>query len=191
MPYDLNFNNDSGPQRPEFEVIPPGTIVDLQVGIKRDKTGEVLTEAVTDKGKSIGVDFVFTITNGEFVKRKIWTRSTLGGDGAGHVEAARISRDFIRALLESAHGIRPDDTSEAAIAARTLKDWDEIEGITFVARVGVLPPRGSYKAKNTIDTVITPDQSDWHQPAQTKASGAASATTKSDTAIARPRWAAK
>ena len=86
----------------------------------------------------------------------------------GHAQAAEISRGVLRAILESARGIKPDDLSDQARARRTadLKDFDNI---IFVARIGIEKgkPRNdgsgeSYPDKNVIAVIITPDKKDWH-----------------------------
>ena len=60
----------------------------------------------------------------------------LEGTTAGHAQAAEISRGVLRGILESARGIKPDDSATEARARRTadLKDFDNI---IFVARIGV------------------------------------------------------
>jgi hypothetical protein len=77
-----------------------------------------------------------------------------------------FSRNTLRAILESARGIKPDDTSEAAQAARKTSGWADFDGLRFVAQLGVRPPKDGYAAKNTIMKVITPERQVWRKPEQ-------------------------
>ena len=67
----------------------------------------------------------------------------------------------LRAILESARGIKPTDVSEAAKKAR-VAEYADFDGIRFMAKIGVEPARGDYKAKNILGEVITPDRKEWH-----------------------------
>ena len=59
-----------------------------------------------------------------------------------------------------------------------------------MAKIGVEPARGEYKAKNILAEVITPDRKEWH-PIEQEAKPAATATasTGNVTPIAKPAWA--
>ena len=85
----------------------------------------------------------------------------LSGTTDGHAQAAEITRTKLRAILESARGIKPADVSEAAVKARRA-EFDEFDGIRFIAKIAVEPARGDYKAKNILGDVITPDRKEWH-----------------------------
>ena len=91
-------------------------------------------------------------------------------------------------------GIRPDDKSEAAQNARKVSGWQDLDGLRFVARLGVRPPQGNYPARNTILEVITPDQQTWKQPEQISAKPANSGgstpapSTPPAGSITRPDW---
>jgi hypothetical protein len=189
-----NFDfNTAGEQR-SFDVIPDGTIVTLQMKIKPGGAGDGGWLKTAADGASEGLDCEFVVIDGEFAKRKVYNRFTLSGTRENHATASEISRRTLRAILESARGIKPDDKSEAAAAARKISGWQEMDGLRFVARLGVAPPRDGYKAKNTIDQVITADAKEWKQVEQA-AKPAVMATPQSAPAtppagaIARPMWA--
>jgi hypothetical protein len=192
----LDFNT-AGEQR-SFDVIPAGTICTLQITIHPGGVGDDGWLNRARDGASEHLDCEFTVVDGPFAKRRLWQKLTLHGTTPGHAEAGEISRNTLRAILESARGIKPDDTSEAAQAARKVSSLRDFDGIRFVARLGVRPPQDSYPAKNTISEVITPERQAWkklEQVATTKAtnSGTPAATATSSTppanAIARPQWA--
>src|SRR6516164_2422663 len=111
---DTNFNfNDAGEQR-SFEVIPAGTICNLQLTIRRGGCGDDGWLKRSADGNSEGLDCEFTVTEGQYARRKLWQLFTLRGTTPGHAEAGEISRNTLRAILESARGIKPNDTSEVA-----------------------------------------------------------------------------
>jgi hypothetical protein len=189
---DFDFNT-AGEQR-TFDVIPDRTVCTLQMTVRPGGAGDGGWLTRASDGASEGLDCEFAVVDGQYAKRKLWTRFTLSGTTPGHDDAGKISRNTLRAILESARGIRPDDKSEAAQAARKLSGWQDFDGIRFIARLGVIPPKGGYKAKNTIDEVITPERQDWAKPAQidvAKANRGAqtAAATPPANAISRPQWA--
>jgi hypothetical protein len=192
----FDFNNDN--EQRSFDVIPPNTIVVLQMTIRPGGAGDDgwLKRTTTDKGDSEYLDCEFTVVSPEqYAKKKLWQPYTIRGTTDGHAEAGRISRETLKAILESACGIKPDDKSEAAQNGRKVSSWADFDQLRFVARLGVRPPRDGYAAKNTILQVITPNLQDWqkHKPEQIsiKASNPAApaaATTTPPGAIGRPLW---
>jgi hypothetical protein len=196
---ETNFDfNTAGGQR---DVIPANTICTLQLTIRRGGAGDGGWLRKSSDGASEGLDCEFTVVDGDYAKRKLWQLFTLRGTTEGHAEAGEISNSTLRAILESARGIRTHDQSEAAQNARRVSGWQDFDGLRFVACLGVRPPRDGYDAKNTILRVITPERQAWKQPEQIDRSlladnpgnsgAAAPATTTAPpaNAIARPQWA--
>jgi hypothetical protein len=195
----MDFNG-AGPQR-DMDVIPANTICVLQMNIRPGGAGDGGWLRNASDGASMGLDCEFVVADPEqFAKRKLWQWFTIEGTTPGHAEAGEISRNALRAILESARGVRPNDTSEAAQKARQVAGWADFNGIRFVAQLGVRPPKDGYGAKNTILKVITPERQVWRKPEQVPlANGGAAAATPSATAkaaappppanaIARPQW---
>jgi hypothetical protein len=187
--------NTAGEQR-SFEVIPANTVVTLQLTIRPGGAGDDGWLKRSADGNSEGLDCEFIVTEGQYAKRKLWQLYTMRGTTQGHAEAGEISRNTLRAILESACGIRPDDKSEAAQNARKTTGWADFDQLRFVALLGVRPPRDGYQAKNTILEVITPDRQQWRKPEQVSAKTASAApaaapTTPPAGAITRPQWAGK
>jgi hypothetical protein len=184
--------NDAGEQK-SFDVIPANTICTLQMTVRRGGAGDDGWLKTSANGQSEGLDCEFVVVSGEYAKRKLWQLYTLHGTTSGHAEAGEISRNTLRAILESARGIKPGDTSEAAQAARKVTSWADFDQIRFVARLGVRPAQDNYAAKNTILEVITPDRQSWQKPeqisAKSNAAPAPAPTTPPVNAIARPQWA--
>ena len=95
--------------------------------------------------------------------------------------------------MESARGIRPDDKSDTAQQARRVASYGDFDGIRFIARIGVEPPQNGYKAKNTLDQIITPDRTDWYAVEQIAKAGSTSTAPTAGKAepakIVKPSWA--
>lgn len=193
-----NFDfNEAGEQR-SFDVIPANTVCTLQMTIRPGGVGDGGWLKRSADGGSEGLDCEFVVTDGQYAKRKLWQLFTLKGTTQGHAEAGEISRNTFRAILESARGIRPDDKSEAAQAARKVSCWQDFDSLRFIARLGVRPPRDSYPARNTIFEIVTPERQIWKKPEQIErdllgrpASPGATApsSTPPANAISRPQWA--
>jgi hypothetical protein len=95
----------------------------------------------------------------------------------------------LRAILESARGIKPTDVSEVAKKAR-VAEYTEFDGSRFIAKIGVEPARGEYKAKNILGEVITPDRKEWHPISRQEAKPAKATAAAGNVApIAKPAWA--
>ena len=117
--------------------------------------------------RSEGLDCEFVVVDGQYAKRKLWQLFTLQGTTPGtRRRPARSRATPSGRSLECARGIRPDDKSEAAQAARKVSGWQDFDQLRFIARLGVRPPRDGYAAKNTIVEVITPDRQAWKKPEQ-------------------------
>ena len=192
MSNSFDFNNDG--EQKSFDVIPANEIVTLQLTVRPGASGEGGWLTKSSDGGSEGLDCEFTVVDGKYAKKKLWQRLTLQGTTEGHATAGGISRSLLKAVLESARGIAPDDKSEAAQKARKVESWGDFNNLRFVARIGVKPAKDGYAAKNTIMEVVTPDRKTWKKPEQVApgavapSAGAASAAPPKN-AIARPQWA--
>jgi hypothetical protein len=184
MTDDFDFNN--APTQRSFEVIPDGTIATLHVTVRPGGAGEGRWLTPSKANDSVGLDLEFTVVGGKYAKRKFWTRLTVAGDTPGHAEAASISRRLLRAMLESARNIRPDDNSAAAMRARRVDGYGDFNNIRFVGRIGVQPPQNGYPAKNVLQEVITPDRADWRPVEQVVTPPSAATTPPAAPAMAAP-----
>jgi hypothetical protein len=192
----MDFNN-ANPQR-VFDVIPAGTIAELHITVRPGNAGENGLLRRSKDGNSEALDCEFTVIKGPYANRKVWALFTLVGTTPNHATAAEISRSRLRAILESARGIRPDDMSDAAKQARQVGSYAEFDGLRFMGRIGVEPARDNYRARNTLLAAVTPDHQDWHRfeqvvkndvqaPAKTSAKPAT--PDQGATKIAKPAWA--
>src|SRR4029077_19663300 len=108
----LDFNN-AEPQR-EMGLIDDGTVAVVQINVRPGHAGEGGWLKRSKAGESEALDCEFTVVDGPYAKRKFWTLLTLGGISEGQKKAGDISGSRIRAILESARGIKPDDQSDTA-----------------------------------------------------------------------------
>jgi hypothetical protein len=182
--------NEASEQR-EFDLIPNDTIATLAIRVGGGGAGPDGTLRRSKDGRSEGLDLEFVVVDGKFAKRKLWALLTLQGETEGHAEAGRIASSLLRAILESARGVRPDDQSEAAKQQRRLASYLELDGMRFVGRIGVEPAKGGYAAKNKLASVITPDLQAWQRPDQSAAPAPAAKPaqpTSGGSVIPRPQW---
>lgn len=190
MAYD--FNNAE--QQREGGLIPEGTIAVVHMTVRPGNSGEGGWLKRSKNGDSAALDCEFTIVDGQHAKRKFWSLFTVEGTTEGHAKAGEISASRLRGILESARGVRPDDESDAAKAARCINHYGDFDGIRFVAKIGVEKGKDGYKDKNTLDAAVTPDRKAWvkvEQVAkpQTMAAPSIAAAAASAPAAGKPAWA--
>lgn len=193
MAYD--FNN-AETQR-ENSLIPENTICTVHLTVRPGNSGEGGWLKRSKTGDSQALDCEFTVVDGQFAKRKFWSLFTVEGTTEGHAKAGEISASRLRGILESAKGVRPDDESEPAKNARRLNSWGDLDGLRFVAKVGIEKGKGDYKDKNTLLAAVTPDRKDYVKPEQVAKQStfapvgqSAPAASNSAAPTGKPSWAA-
>ena len=192
----------SDPPPSKFEPkIPEGTKTTVVIHVKQGGVGE---DQMLTRSKDGGCEMLvaeLTIVDGAYKGRKIFERWILAGTTDGHAKSADINRGTLKAILDSALGLKPDDISPQARAARTvsLKDF---EGKTFLGKIGVEKGKpkndGSgenWPDRNILAAVITPDKKEWRASEQPppfnggNSGGAATPSSSSALPIERPGWA--
>jgi hypothetical protein len=182
--------NTAGEQR-SFDIIPDGTIAVVEMSIRPGNAGEGGLFKRTKNGDAEGIDAELIVVEGEYAKRRFWDFMVTSGKTGGHAQAGDITVRRLRAILESARGIKPTDVSETAKKAR-MAEYADFDGIRFMCKLGVEPARGDYKAKNIVGEIITPDRKEWHQITQEPKAKAASnggAAGQAPVQITKPSWA--
>lgn len=165
MSYDFN-----GAERQSngFDPIPAGTVVPLTMNIRPGGAGEGGWFKQSGSSDALMLDCEFTVTEGRYARRKIWQYLVVSGgklNERGESTAGNITRSMLRAILESARNIMPDDAGERAQNARRVNGWQDFCGMTFLAKLGVEKDRtGQYPDRNRIQTVVTPDMKDYGSP---------------------------
>ena len=145
--FDLNHAETGGGGG---DLIPDGTVARAILTIRPGGSGEGGWLKTSSTG-GLMLDTEWTITDGKFAKRKVWSYMSLSE------KAAPITMRSLRAAIEGHHGIKPDDMSEAAQAKRRVAIAD-LNGIEACILIGVEPPQNGYDAKNKIKAVIAPGE---------------------------------
>ncbi len=157
-----DFNNADNQNA--LGLIPKGTLVRVRMTLRpggfddvtQGWTGGYATQS--DKTGSVYLDAEFVVVEGEYARRKLW--SLIGLHSPKGPEWANMGRTFIKAILNSARGVRPDDNSPAAQNARRIAGFADLDGIEFLAKVDwEKDQHGEDKA--VIKTAITPDHKDY------------------------------
>ncbi len=149
--------NDAGQQQ-VGELIPAGTIAKVVVTVRPGSAGQGgwLTRSNTSDVEYLNCEF--TVLEGPFARRKFWQNMTVSGgklDERGQSKAWGITKASLRAMLDSAFGLDPDDESPAAKQKRITQDWGAFNGLQFVAKIGIEKGKDGYADKNRLQFVLT------------------------------------
>ena len=139
MASDMDFNG-ADTQDAAFDLIPANTPVKACLTIRPGGAGPEgwLTQSKTSPALYLNTEAV--VMEGPFVRRRIYTRIGFRGKaagGPGDDTYGNRGRAMIRGILESARGVRPDDQSNAARAARMIRSLGGLSGLEFVCRIGI------------------------------------------------------
>lgn len=187
----IDFNN-APKQRDEFELIPDGTIVPVQMTIRPGHAGDGGWLKRSNSGECLMIDAEFVVTEGDFAKRKFWSTMVVDGTTDGQKKAVEISVARVRAILESSRGINPADESASALEKRRISSYGDLDGLRFWAVVGIEKGKDGYKDKNGLKAVVTPDRREWRaleQMGGNAMSAGAMMASKPANGAARPSWA--
>ncbi len=152
-----DFNSAAVQQ--DYDVIPKGTLAKVRLTIKPggyDEPHMGWTEGWATRSET-GAAYLngeFVVLEGPFAKRKVW--SLIGLHSPKGPAWEEMGRSFVRAILASARGIRQDDISPPAVMARRLNHIGELNGIEFIARIGIERDSDG-EDKNAIKSAITPE----------------------------------
>lgn len=150
----LDFND--APEQTAFTLIPKGTLAKVRMTIKPggyDDPTQGWTGGYATQSEGTGAIYLmaeFVILEGEYAKRKLW--SNIGLYSPKGPEWGNMGRTFIRALLNSARNIKPDDLSPQAQTARRIQSFAELDGMDCVAIIDT--EKDSYNGANTLKNVI-------------------------------------
>ena len=202
----MPFDYSTAPPPRDFELIPRDTVMTLSTHLRPGGAGEGGLLKRNAKGDCEMLDVEFTVVDGPYKSRKFWEYFVVNGTTDGHSQAVEISHGRLKAILDSALGLKPDDMSPQARAARTV-DYKDFEGKTFLGKIGIekggpkidkatgKPTGENWNDKNVLLAVITPDKKEWHHveqppPFTGSGEGAAAPTPAAPAApVNRPSWA--
>jgi hypothetical protein len=165
MADNMDFNG-ADTQDAAFDLIPANTLVKVTLTIRPGGTGPEgwLTQSRTSSALYLNTEAV--VLEGPHARRRIYTRIGFKGKSVnerGEDSYANRGRALIRGILESARGIKASDQSEAARAARMIRSLGDLNGLDFVARVGVEKDRNNPddSGRNVIKAAIGPEHAQY------------------------------
>ncbi len=156
--------NDAEAQQGAFDLIPKGTFVRVRMTIKpgghddpaQGWTGGYATESFDTGSVYLACEFV--VLEGAFAKRKMW--SNIGLQSRKGPTWQQMGRSMIRAILNSARNVHPQDNGPQATAARRIQGFNELDGIEFLARVDV-EKDAKGEDRNVVKLAVEPDHKDY------------------------------
>jgi len=159
--------NDAGPQMgPMGEPIPDGAFCKLKMTIRPGGSNGFSPVdngllRSSEKSDAKMLDCEFAVLEGPYANRKFWQMFTVQGgktNKKGESIGWNISKAAFRAMIESATGVNPKDTSAEANAKRQLQGLAHLNGIIFAGKVMIEPSdNDQYDDQNRLAIVVTPD----------------------------------
>jgi hypothetical protein len=171
---DLDFNNANEQLSGDFKPIPENTVVHLIMKVRPGGAGDggMLTQSKRSPWQYL--DCEFTVVGGRYDKRKIWQNMMWFNPSEPKSQAADITKQNIRAMLESARNVMPSDQCDEAKQKRRISSLSDLNGLSFTARVGIEKGTADYPDdKNTVKFIVTPDMSEYSGGAPTATAPAA------------------
>ena len=158
-----NDFNDAEKQQ-SFDLIPKGTVAKVRMTVKpggyddpsQGWVGGYATQSFETGSIFLACEFV--VLEGEFAKRKLW--SNIGLQSPKGPTWGNMGRTFVRAALNSARNVRPDDNSPQAAAARRIQGFHELDGLEFIARIDI-EKDGRGELKNVVKMAVEPGEPEY------------------------------
>lgn len=187
--------NDADAQQGGFEVIPKGTLARVRMTLKpgghddpaQGWTGGYASESFETGSVYLACEFV--VLEGPYAKRKMW--SNIGLYSKKGPVWGQMGRSMIRAILNSARNVHPQDNSPAAANARRIAGFHELDGIEFLARIDI-EKDAKGEDRNVVKVAIEPDHKDYAAligSAPRAAAPAAPTTPARSAPTGKPAWA--
>lgn len=154
---------NSAAEQSNFDPIPAGTLAKVRMTIKPggyDDHNQGWTGGYATQGQTgaVYLNCEFVVLEGQYAKRKVW--SLIGLHSPKGPDYGNIGRSFVKGILNSARGVNPKDDSPNAQAARRINGLGDLDGMVFVARIGVRKDQNGTN-RNEINLAITPDHKDY------------------------------
>lgn len=156
--------NDAEAQQSGFNLIPKGALVPVLMTLKPGghyDASQGWSDGYPTQSPKTGAVYLaaeFVITGGEYAKRKMW--SNIGLYSPKGPTWTQMGRTFVRAALNSARNVLPQDNSPQAAAARRIQGFVDLDGLEFVVRVDIeKDDRGD--DRNVVKTAVEPDHPDY------------------------------
>jgi hypothetical protein len=157
----------------------PDDVYQFQLEILPGNAGPDGILKVAKNMRQLMLATVSTIVSGEHAKRKVWDYITVDLDESndpnlppltpdklsGLRASVRIGRNKLRAIIDSALGLVPNDHDEATEAKRdaALESWHQLNGLVYWAETKTKPGENGYGPRTVIDFIVTPDSPNYPQ----------------------------
>ena len=151
-------------QQSSFDPIPKGTVAKVRMTVKpggyndpsQGWVGGYATQSFETGSVFLACEFV--VLEGKYARRKLW--SNIGLYSSKGPTWGNMGRTFVRAALNSARNVRPDDNTPQGAAARRIRGFQDLDGMEFVARIDIeKDSRG--EAKNVVRMAVEPGDPDY------------------------------
>ena len=157
--------NDFNDATSNSDVIPKGTLVKVRLTIRPggfDDPSQGWTGGYAKRGATgaVYLDAEYTVLEGPYAKRKIW--SLIGLYSPKGPDWGNAGRGLIKGILNSARGIADKDNSAQAQAQRRISGFAELDGIEFIARMEIGSDTNG-EDKNEVRSGVTPRHRDYAQ----------------------------
>ncbi|HRD83906.1 MAG TPA: hypothetical protein PLF63_01905 [Rubrivivax sp.] len=157
--------NDYNDAKANPNLIPKGTLAKVRLSIRPggfEDASQGWTGGYATRGSTgaVYLNGEFTVLEGPYAKRKIWT--LIGLYSPKGPDWANMGRSLIRGMLNSARGLSDKDVSPQAQAARRISGFADLDGLEFVARIDIGTDTNG-DDKNEIRGAVTPDHKDYAQ----------------------------
>jgi hypothetical protein len=152
--------SDAAPQQDFHDLIPSGTIAKVRMTIKPggyDDPARGWTDGYPTCKWSTGAIYLnckFSILEGEYAGRDVW--SLIGLHSVNGDKWKELGRSFMKAILNSARGFAANDKSLEAIDAQQMDSFAELDGIVFIARIGVEKDKETKQDKKNVINIAIP-----------------------------------
>jgi len=114
--------------------------------------------ATCSESGAVYLDCEFVVMEGPWAKRKIWSLIGLHspkGDGWKN-----MGRGFIKAMINSAFGLDPEDNSQLAQQRRAIPSLKSLDGLEFLAVINMERDE-RFGEKNVIKQAVTKEHKDY------------------------------
>lgn len=160
----LNLNQVPEGEAREYGLIPAGTVVRAIMNVKPGDVslpeygpGNFFKAARETRAKWMEIEF--TVVGGPFDRRKFWDKIFVDGDKigkSGMPEAKEIGLRTLKAIIDSASGLKPDDMSPEAQQARNIPGVGALSGMEICAKVGIKKGSNGYADTNKLMVAMNP-----------------------------------
>lgn len=157
--------NDFNSAQSNGTVIPKGTLAKVRLTIRPggfDDPSQGWTGGYAKRGATgaVYLDAEYTVVEGPYAKRKIW--SLIGLYSPKGPDWGNAGRGLVKGILNSARGLDDKDNSAQAQAKRRISGFAELDGIEFVARMDIGSDTNG-EDKNEVRSAVTPSHRDYAQ----------------------------